>query len=68
MFPQGNPDPLCLINEMQVSKIFHFSKMTEELNQTNFIRISYVSIYVDLMSLEEVLDDCQSFRFKTNHG
>ena len=33
MFSQGNPDPLCLINEKQVSKIFHFSKMTEELNQ-----------------------------------
>ena len=32
MFSQGNPDPLCLINEKQVSKIFHFSKMTEELN------------------------------------
>ena len=30
MFPQGNPDRLCLINEKQVSKIFHFSKMTEE--------------------------------------
>jgi len=40
MFSQGNPDPLCLINEKQVSKIFHFSKMTEELNQKNFIRIS----------------------------
>ena len=40
MFPQGNPDPLCLKNEKQVSKLFHFSKMTEELNQKNFIRIS----------------------------
>tara|TARA_B100000700_G_C14671979_1_gene681246 strand:+ start:157 stop:300 length:144 start_codon:yes stop_codon:yes gene_type:complete len=30
MFLQGNPDPLCLINEKQVSKIFPFSKMTEE--------------------------------------
>ena len=53
--------------KMQVSKIFHFSKMTEEKSKKlhpNFIGENLRSFNES----EEVLDDRQPFGFKTNHG